>query len=356
MVSDVPLGAFLSGGIDSSLVAALMCKISKQVPRTFSIGFDDPTYNEAPYAKAIAQHLGTDHTQVILSQADALAIVPKLPSVYSEPFADSSQIPTRLVSEVARRSVTVALSGDGGDELFSGYDRYRYWPKISLAQKLTPALVRRAVTHGSTRLAGRLLSGKKADRTRKLLRSFGSPSGAGYRCLMSDNDHAPSFVIDASDLPSFHQSDNIQLLDTLTYLPDDILTKVDRASMSVGLEVRVPLLDPDVFEFSWSLPPHLRFDGSYGKVALRRVLERHVPTKLFERPKTGFGVPVSSWLRGPLRAWAEELLDPVLIREQGLLRAEKVTVIWSEHVEKSIDNGPQLWPIVMLQAWLQEHR
>jgi asparagine synthase (glutamine-hydrolysing) len=355
MVSDVPLGAFLSGGIDSSLVTALMCRVSNQPPKTFSIGFDDPTYNEAPYAKAIAQHLGTDHTEVILSQSDALAIVPKLPSIYSEPFADSSQIPTRLVSEVTRRSVTVALSGDGGDELFSGYDRYRYWPKISAARKMAPSPVRRVVAKGSIRVAGRLLSGKKADRAQKFLRSFGSPSGAGYRSLMSDNDDAPSFVINASDLPSFHQSDNTQLLDTLTYLPDDILTKVDRASMSVSLEVRVPLLDQEVFAFAWSLPPHLRVDGNTGKVALRRVLERHVPSHMFERPKMGFGVPVSSWLRGPLRAWADELLDPALLREQGILRVEKVTSLWFDHVKKSVDNGPQLWPILMLQAWLQEN-
>jgi asparagine synthase (glutamine-hydrolysing) len=371
MMSDVPLGAFLSGGIDSSLVTALMCKVSNEPPKTFSIGFDDPSYNEAPYANAIAQHLGTDHTEVILSQSDALAIVPKLPNIYSEPFADSSQIPTRLVSEVARRSVTVALSGDGGDELFSGYDRYRVFERLMRARARSPRLARQLAGAllarpspaqwnrlGERRIAkilppiARKRPGQKAH---KLARLLATEDSNLYRSLMSENDQALSLVIGASDLPSFNQEAKVQLLDTLTYLPDDILTKVDRASMSVSLEVRVPLLDHDVFAFAWSLPPHLRVNDRKGKVVLRRALERHVPPDLFERPKMGFGVPVSSWLRGPLRQWVDDLLDPALLVEQGILQAETVTSLWSEHTNGSVDNGPQLWPIVMLQAWLQEN-
>jgi asparagine synthase (glutamine-hydrolysing) len=370
MVSDVPLGAFLSGGIDSSLVTALMCRASKQPPKTFSIGFDDPTYNEAPYAKAIAQHLGTDHTEVILSQSDALAIVPKLPSIYSEPFADSSQIPTRLVCEVARRSVTVSLSGDGGDELFSGYDRYRVFQQLMRIRARSPRLVRQMAGALLTtpspaqwnRLGERQIAmilpsiarKRPGQKAHKLARLLMTEDRNLYRSLMSDNDQALSLVIGASDLPSFDQGAKVQLLDTLTYLPDDILTKVDRASMSVSLEVRVPLLDQEVFAFAWSLPPHLRVSDNKGKVALQRVLERHVPPPLFERPKMGFGVPVSSWLQGPLRQWADDLLDPALVAEHGILRADKVTALWSEHSNGFVDNGPQLWPILMLQAWLQE--
>jgi asparagine synthase (glutamine-hydrolysing) len=356
MVSDVPLGAFLSGGIDSSLVTALMTKVSSQPPKTFSIGFDDPAYNEAPFARAIAQHLGTDHTEVIMSESDALAIVPKLPTIYSEPFADSSQIPTRLVSEVARRSVTVALSGDAGDELFSGYDRYRFLPRIQRVQRIVPHVARRQLARVVDGNVGRFVSGKRADRARKFLRTFGSPTNQVYRTLMSDNDDAVSFVIGAFDARTYDADVSVELLDTLTYLPDDILTKVDRASMSVSLEVRVPLLDPDVFSFAWSLPPLLRVHEGTGKVALRRVLARHVPPNLFERPKMGFGVPVSAWLRGPLGSWADQLLDPALIREQELLNAEAVAKLWAEHQRGVVDNGPQLWPILMLQAWLQEHR
>jgi asparagine synthase (glutamine-hydrolysing) len=356
MVSDVPLGAFLSGGIDSSLVTALMTKVSSQPPKTFSIGFDDPSYNEAPFARAIAQHLGTDHTEVILSETDALAIVPKLPSIYSEPFADSSQIPTRLLSEVARRSVTVALSGDAGDELFSGYDRYRFLPRIQQAQKFVPRVARRQLTLVADVNMGRFASGKRSDRARKLLRTFGAATDRAYRTLMSDNDEATSFVIGASDISTFDDSVAVELLDTITYLPDDILTKVDRASMSVSLEVRVPMLDSDVFAFAWSLPPHLRVTDGVGKIALREVLSRHVPTSLFNRPKMGFGVPVSKWLRGPLGQWADEILDPALIREQALLNEAAVGKLWSDHRRGLLDNGPQLWPILMLQAWLQERR
>ena len=361
-VADVPLGAFLSGGIDSSLVVALMSRVSSQPPRTFTIGFEDTAYDESPFAKSIAQHLGTDHTELIVSEADALAIVPRLGSMYSEPFADSSQIPTRLVSELARQSVTVALSGDGGDEFFGGYDRYRYWPRIDQLQRATPLAIRRALSKNADRVAGRVMSGKRSDRARKLLRATGAARGDGYRALMSDTPNPLDFVRSASDEPSFSDrlsskssaAHSAMLLDTLTYLPDDLLTKVDRASMSVSLEVRVPLLDPDVFRFAWGLPDSQRIRNGHGKWILRQVLARHVPNELFERPKMGFGVPLGRWLSGPLNAWASELLDPNSLRTQGYLQPDAVASLWKEHSSGRTDRAAQLWPILMFQSWLNE--
>ena len=360
-VSDVPLGAFLSGGIDSSLVVALMARVSSQPPRTFTIGFEETSYDESPFAKRIAQHLGTEHTELILSESDALSIVPKLSDIYSEPFADSSQSPTRLVSELARQSVTVALSGDGGDELFGGYDRYRLWPRLATAQRVVPHVARHALATGGEAVTSRLMSGKRSDRVRKFFRTVGAPSDSGYRTLMSDNPRATNFVLGGHDVPSFeheaptaHRAQQAMLLDTLTYLPDDLLTKVDRASMSVSLEVRVPLLDPEVFTLAWGLPDSARIRDGQGKWILRQVLSRHVPTELFERPKMGFGVPLGRWLSGPLQPWASELLDPSALRSQGYLQPEAIIALWNEHSSGRTDCSAQLWPILMFQSWLNE--
>jgi len=360
-VSDVPLGAFLSGGIDSSLVVALMARVASQPPRTFTIGFEETSYDESPFAKRIAQHLGTEHTELIVSESDALAIVPQLGRMYSEPFADSSQIPTRLVSELARQSVTVALSGDGGDELFGGYDRYRLWPRLATVQRVVHHVARHALATGGEAVTSRLMSGKRSDRMRKFLRTLGAPDDSGYRTLMSDNPRASELVDGSHDVSSYSHpaltaggAQQAMLLDTLTYLPDDLLTKVDRTSMSVSLEVRVPLLDPEVFRFAWGLPDSARIRDGQGKWILRQVLSRHVPTELFERPKMGFGVPLGRWLSGPLHAWASELLDPSVLRSQGHLQHEAVIALWNEHSSGRSDRSAQLWPILMFQSWLSE--
>ncbi|MDA3012754.1 MAG: asparagine synthase C-terminal domain-containing protein, partial [Actinomycetota bacterium] len=345
----------------SSLVVALMARVSSQPPRTFTIGFEETSYDESPFAKRIAQHLGTDHTELIVSESDALAIVPQLGRMYSEPFADSSQIPTRLVSELARQSVTVALSGDGGDELFGGYDRYRLWPRLANVQRVVPHVARYALATGGEAVTSRLMSGKRSDRVRKLLRTLGAPNDSGYRTLMSDNPRASKLVVGSHDVSSYSHpaltargAQQAMLLDTLTYLPDDLLTKVDRASMSVSLEVRVPLLDPEVFRFAWGLPDSTRIRDGQGKWILRQVLSRHVPTELFERPKMGFGVPLGCWLSGPLHTWASQLLEPSALRSQGYLQPEAVTALWNEHSSGRTDRSAQLWPILMFQSWLNE--
>ena len=376
-VADVPLGAFLSGGIDSSLVVALMSRASSQPPRTFTIGFDETAYDESAFAKGVARHLGTDHTELIVSEADALAVVPRLGKIYSEPFADSSQIPTRLVSELARRSVTVALSGDGGDEFFGGYDRYRVFSSIQKKLRFIPRPVS-AISAGALSLPSaatwdRLGQGKarhflpkmarvrtssKASRLADFLRS----RDHAYRVLMSVNEVPEQSMIGAHDLPSYHQfrggsippEQVAMLLDTVTYLPEDLQTKVDRASMSVSLEVRVPLLDPEVFRFAWGLPDESRIRNGQGKWILRQVLARHVPTELFERPKMGFGVPLGRWLSGPLQSWATDLLDPSSLRVQGYLQGDAVSALWHEHTSGRTDRSAQLWPILMFQTWLNE--
>ncbi|MDA3025836.1 MAG: asparagine synthase (glutamine-hydrolyzing), partial [Actinomycetota bacterium] len=376
-VADVPLGAFLSGGIDSSLVVALMSRVSSQPPRTFTIGFEDTAYDESPFAKSIAQHLGTDHTELIVSEADALAIVPRLGSIYSEPFADSSQIPTRLVSELARQSVTVALSGDGGDEFFGGYDRYRVFSSIQHKLRFVPGPVSAACARllslpsaeswdrlGQSRARhllpkmARVRTSSKASRLADFLRS----RDHAYRVLMSVNEVPELFQVKSIDLSSYHQlgrtrltpENSAMLLDTLTYLPEDLQTKVDRASMSVSLEVRVPLLDPDVFRFAWGLPDNARIRDGKGKWILRQVLARHVPTELFERPKMGFGVPLGRWLSGPLQPWANDLLDPTTLRSQGYLQPDPVAALWTEHISGRADRSAQLWPMLMFQTWLNE--
>jgi asparagine synthase (glutamine-hydrolysing) len=378
-VADVPLGAFLSGGVDSSVVVALMQRQSTTPARTFTIGFDVPKYNEAEHARAVARHLGTDHTELYCSGQQALEVVPRLASMYCEPFSDSSQIPTFLVSQMARRHVTVSLSGDAGDELFGGYTRYDRAPALWSRISRVPAPLRRAlgpaiqtvptaawdrVGHALWRLSGRMPPERIGDRAHKLAEMLMTRTPeAFYRDMNSHQPWPERVVIGATEpdtamnqpsqwpvLRSFDE--RMMYIDMLSYLPDDILVKVDRAAMAVGLETRVPLLDHRLVGFAWSLPLHLKRRDGVGKWLLRQVLYRHVPRQLIERPKTGFGVPLSDWLRGPLRPWAEHLLDERRLREQGLLDVAYVRRLWRDQVEGRREWMYLLWDVLMLQAWL----
>jgi asparagine synthase (glutamine-hydrolysing) len=381
MVADVPLGALLSGGVDSSTVVALMQAQSSRPIKTFSIGFREAAYNEAHHAAAVARHLGTDHTEIYLTAADALDVVPQLPTIFDEPFSDSSQIPTYLVSKIARQHVTVALSGDGGDELFCGYPRYQKWRKIWLARSITPAplrhliarLIRKAeISTWDQILApgmwflhrrGRAISA--GDKLYKLSEALESTSPAMvYRRLVSHwmrpNDvvvggKEPATPLSLSDGPSDVDgfTEHMMLLDILTYLPDDILVKVDRASMAVSLEARAPLLDYRVVEMAARLPLNLKLRDGTDKWVLRRVLARYLPPQLFARPKMGFGVPIDSWLRGPLRDWAEDLLDERRLRSDGMFNSEPITKAWREFTVKGYPWHYPLWDVLMFQAWLR---
>lgn len=380
MIADVPLGAFLSGGIDSSVVTALMQARSDRPVKTFSIGFDVPGFNEAEHAKAVAAHLGTDHTELYVTEADAQAVIPRLPALYDEPFADSSQIPTFLVAQLARREVTVGLSGDGGDELFGGYTRHRQVP--ALARRLLP-LPRplRAAVAGAIgavppatldALAGRLPRLKRLPRAgeqaHKLAAILDAPDWQNLYLRLTSLWRDPLAAVPGGRLPDnlltrpdswppldgpAHQ---MMLLDTVTYLPDDILTKVDRAAMGVSLESRIPLLDHRVFELAWRLPLDWKIRDGQGKWPLRQVLARHVPRTLFERPKRGFAVPLHTWLRGDLRAWAEDLLAPDALAADGLLDPTPIRRLWTEHLSGRRDHHHALWCVLMLQAWRREQR
>jgi asparagine synthase (glutamine-hydrolysing) len=375
MLSDVPLGAFLSGGVDSSTVVALMRRHSDQRVRTFSIGFEAAGYNEAEHAKAVANHLGTDHTELHVSAADALAVVPRLPALYDEPFADSSQIPTFLVAQLARRRVTVALSGDAGDELFAGYNRYllaaRYWSPLARV----PLPLRRGLARGALALspgswdvlarAARRRTAHAGDKLHKLAASVlpaTSPQSM-YRALASHWTDPAAAVVGGSE-PAADESrldglcgsavERMCLADQLGYLSDDILVKVDRAAMSVSLETRVPLLDHRVVEFAWQLPLHQKIRGSETKWLLRQVLDRHVPRALVERPKQGFAVPLEQWLRGPLRDWAEDLLAAPRLAREGYFDPAPVRRKWDEHLSGRRNWQHHLWDVLMFQAWLEQ--
>ena len=379
MVSDVPLGAFLSGGIDSSTVVALMQAQSDQPVKTFSIGFTEDDYNEAVDAAAVAAHLGTDHTELYVTPSDAQSVIPRLPELYDEPFADSSQIPTYLVSELARQQVTVSLSGDGGDEIFGGYNRYAWADKLNRTVGVAPLPLRR--------LAGRLMAGVAPHRWDAAYALFAPLMPRRQRqTQVGDKLHKLAEIIDAAsreemywrlvsqwkrpgralvgavepatllsersswpDLPEFAQQ--IMLLDTMSYLPDDILVKLDRASMAVSLESRVPFLDHNVVEFAWRLPQQQKIRNGKGKWILRQVLSRYVPSNLFERPKMGFGVPIGVWLRGDLRAWAEDLLAEPRLKSGGLFRADVVRTLWAQHLTGERNWQYQLWPVLMFEAW-----
>lgn len=378
MAADVPLGAFLSGGYDSTTVAALMQAQSDRPVKTFTIGFHEQGYNEATHARAVAKHLGTEHTELYVTPEEAMGVIPKLPSIYDEPFSDSSQIPTFLVSQLARKHVTVSLSGDGGDELFYGYGRYFKAVKIWEALNRLPMPLRRAASallahapakmleKGMGILPKRFRINHFADRLPKLAEVLAHPHGeAFYRELVSHAKRPEQLVIGATEpdtilskpdrlpeLPGLRE--RMMYLDMMTYLPDDILTKVDRASMAVSLEARVPLLDHRVVEFAWRVPTAFKCRDGEGKWLLRQVLYRYVPRELMERPKMGFGVPIEHWLRGSLRAWAEELLDERRLREQGFFDPTPIRQMWKEHLSGERRWHYYLWDVLMFQAWLDE--
>jgi asparagine synthase (glutamine-hydrolysing) len=381
MIADVPLGAFLSGGIDSSLVVALMQAQTTRPVKTFAIGFHEESFDEARHARAVAEHLGTDHTEQYVTPADAMHVIPCLPAMFDEPFADSSQIPTFLVSKLARSRVTVSLSGDGGDELFGGYSAYqtnlRFWRRYGGL----PRTARRLLAAGARALSPQAWDGLFA-RLDPVLPAAVKRSGAGirlhrlatalsqdtaetvYRSLMSFWQPPFTLVRGASEpLTAFTDparraavdsfAATMMYLDMVAYLPDDILVKVDRASMAVSLEARGPLLDYRVAELAWRIPLSMKIRQGQGKWILRQLLYRYVPPELVERPKAGFAVPIGVWMRGPLREWAEELLRPERLAEDGLLDPAPVQNVWRQHIHGVHDWGRHLWPVLMFQAWRQ---
>ncbi|OEU78154.1 MAG: asparagine synthase (glutamine-hydrolyzing) [Desulfobacterales bacterium C00003060] len=383
MVSDVPLGAFLSGGIDSSTVVALMQVQSRLPVKTFSIGSDAIGYDEAVYASEVARHLGTDHTELYVSPQEAMDIIPLLPMVYDEPFSDSSQIPTFLVSKLAKREVTVSLSGDGGDELFGGYNRHFMVPQIWKKTGWTHPLVRTIVAKSLQSISpvkwnslfnniNRFLPAKvQFNRAGDNIHKFSdtlpmrSPE-LMYRSLCSHWKNPENCTIDGrepltnitnvdlhANLADF--SHRMMFLDLISYLPDDILTKVDRASMSVSLEARLPLLDHRIVEFAWSLPVSMKIRNGQGKWILRQVLYKYVPRELVDRPKAGFGIPIDSWLRGPLRDWAEALLDESKLWQEGYFNPDPIRQKWEEHLAGKRNWSYHLWDVLMFQGWLENN-
>jgi asparagine synthase (glutamine-hydrolysing) len=380
MHADVPLGAFLSGGIDSSVVVALMQARHTEKVRTFTIAFEDAGFNEAPDARRVAEHLGTEHVELVVTDKDALETIPKLPHLYDEPFADSSQIPTALLSGLARAHVTVALSGDGGDELFGGYNRYtwaeRFWGRIEPVPRPVRRLAGAALDavpptwwdRGFER-AGPVLPrslrvrmpGTKIHKIASVLPA--ADLNETYRLLASHFDDPTGVVLGASEpktmltsperWPDVSGTELMVYLDTMTYMPDDILTKVDRASMGVSLEDRVPFLDPAVAALAWRMPFELKLRNGTGKWILRQVLYRYVPSEIVDRPKMGFGIPLASWLRRPLRDWAEDLISPERLGREGFLDPVPIRRIWADHLSGRSDREYELWDILMFQAWLQ---
>lgn len=379
-VADVPLGAFLSGGVDSSTIVALMQAQSTLPVQTFTVGFDEAGFDESPHAFAVARHLGTEHHTLRVTAADARAVIPQLSAMYDEPFGDSSQIPTHLVCKAARQHVTVALSGDAGDESFGGYNRYTLGRRVWNGMKWIPWPLRRGITAGIERSSlqtwntlGRVLStaqdlallGEKIHKLGKLTNATSLDNL--YRNLVTEWPHDANLVREASSLPTKlddaglvagvpEAEQRMMLWDSLTYLPDDILTKVDRAAMSVGLETRVPFLDHRVVELAWRLPLHMKIRRGEGKWALRQVLYKYVPRELLERPKTGFAVPIGAWLRGPLREWAEGLLAEARLRREGYFNPSPIRAVWQQHLSGRHDWTPRLWSVLMFQAWLERGR
>ena len=377
MISDVPLGAFLSGGLDSSTIVALMQAQSSTPVKTFTIGFDVAGFDEAESAKAVAAHLGTDHTELYVMPAEAQAVIPLLPGIYDEPFADSSQIPTYLVSKLARSQVTVGLSGDGGDELFAGYNRYFWAPGIWNSARLVPVAARRLMSAAIERTPPAWIDGAyravrpvipaawrmnhPADKLHKFAGIFRAPTQLDvYRGLVSAW-HRPETVV--RGVPAWSPNgappanlpggfcEQMMYGDLVAYLPDDILAKVDRASMAVSLEVRAPLLDHRVVEWAWRLSPDQRVRGGSGKWLLKQLLYRYVPRPLVDRPKMGFGIPLDHWLRGPLRDWAEDLLSERALADGGLLHPAPVRRVWQQHLGGHRNEQARLWPVLMFQAW-----
>lgn len=358
MVADVPVGAFLSAGIDSSTIVALMQSLHQGRVKSFTIGMEEKEYNEAVYASEIAKYLGTEHTELYITEADAKAVIPKLPYIYGEPFADSSQIPTYLVSKLTREHVTVSLSGDGGDELFCGYTSYASVERIWNKMKGVPYFIRKPcselVIHSPLarkpiyRIKGKLLGAKGPSdlyicsyETDPLFTQISLAKG---KCSYKYSEYDPGYLKETNH--------NIMLMDMLMYHPDDILVKVDRAAMAVSLETRIPMLDQEVVEFAWSLPISYKKEGQIGKKVLRDVLYRYVPREMMERPKKGFSIPIEKWLRQPqLREWAESLIEPGLLQSQGILNRDVVWKIWRDFVERG-QWRIQIWYILMFQAWM----
>lgn len=379
MIADVPLGAFLSGGLDSSAVVALMQSQSSRPVKTFSIGFDEAGYNEADYAKAVAKHLGTDHTELYLSYDEAMAVIPLLGNMYDEPFADSSQIPTFLVSKMAKQNVTVSLSGDGGDELFCGYNRYALADNWSKIEKV-PLVMRRMASRAINSLQPEVwdavfqqisnfkkMPDNMGDKLGKLAKVIDSETiQEAYYNLVSEIDQPEQIVIGATEPEAwltntgmnttFNDSkQNMMYMDAMTYLPDDILVKVDRAAMANSLETRVPFLDHRVVELASRLPMHMKMRDGKTKWILRKVLYQYVPKELIERPKTGFGIPLGEWLRGPLRDWVESMLDEKRLGREGYFNVHNIRNLWSAHLSGKRNHQSLLWSILMFQEWLAEN-
>ncbi|WP_247215258.1 asparagine synthase (glutamine-hydrolyzing) [Synechococcus sp. C9] len=379
MVADVPLGAFLSGGVDSSLIVALMQKQSPQPVKTFTIGFSETAYNEAPWAKQVAQHLGTAHTELIATPELAMAVIPKLPQIYDEPFADNSQIPTFLVAELTRQQVTVSLSGDGGDELFGGYRQYQYGRTIWRAIAWLPLIIRRQFAYFLQKIPYRWVNllfttpyYSPADNLARLAAVLAEPHPALMYDYLSRRWLTPplakDLVIDlgkqnptifqklAADAPLLNDEiHSFMYADCLMELPDDILVKVDRATMAVGLESRAPYLDQNLVELAWQLPLKYKIHQGKSKWILRQILYQYVPQKLIERPKQGFALPLGEWLRHPpLRDWAEGLLNPRRLQQQGYLEPQMIHQKWQEHLQGRFNWQAQLWPVLMFQAWHEQ--
>lgn len=373
MVSDVPLGAFLSGGVDSSTVVSLMQSQSGRRIRTFTIGFDDRKLNEAPYARAVAECLGTEHNELFVTASDAKNVIPLLPMIYDEPFADSSQIPTALISRLTRSHVTVALTGDGADEVFAGYPRYQLTAKLWQQVGRYPILARQvaSISLGNVSDQGwdgllrclppnmrRQFNGRRMSLLMKLVPS--KSLSEMYVRLMSRWQPEDELVIGVSAYDAPPQNwrngqsdiDSMRYWDICHYLPDDLMVKVDRAAMAASLETRAPMLDHRVVELAEALPERMLVRNGVGKWALRHVLDRYVPRNLIDRPKAGFEVPLADWLRGPLNSWARALLDPQKIRSEGYLNARRIEEIWQQHQKKLYDHSLHLWNVLMFEAWL----
>lgn len=377
MLADVPLGAFLSGGVDSSTIVAMMQIESRQPVKTFSIGFNEESYSELAHANAVAAHLKTDHTELVVTSEDALAVIPQLPEIYDEPFADVSQIPTYLVSRLAKSKVTVSLSGDGGDELFCGYNRYiwgaRIWRKASwlplaLRREIAGAVLKVSAAQWDQimRLANcvipkRLRFKTVGNKLHRLATALGAPNGQMfYEALTSKWLNPEAVVLGAAsesrsqDGGDWSMADMMEL-DTVSYLPDGILVKVDRAAMACSLETRVPLLDHRVVQFAWRLPMHMKVRHGEAKWLLKQVLDRYVPRALMARPKMGFDVPLDSWLRGPLKDWAEKLLAADRLQREGYFNVQQIRTKWEEHLSGRCNWQGQLWCVLMFQAWLDKN-
>ena len=378
-IADVPLGAFLSGGIDSSTIVALMQSEAVSPVKTFTIGFSESEHNESVYAKEVARHLGTEHTELYLSSNDALDVISRLPELYDEPFSDSSQIPTFLVSQMAKQHVTVALSGDGGDELFGGYNRYlwsrRLWAKFAwLPFAARHALGRLLLSQPAGRIDhfaqfllrfvsrdGVILLGEKVYKVAELLLWARNIDDLYRSVITTWKSPLPVVGAEAGDLfarlspiPEFSSvEERMMYLDAMSYLPDDILCKADRAAMGVSLETRVPFLDHRVVEYAWRLPLSMKIKDGQGKWLLRQLLYKHVPKELIERPKQGFAIPLADWLRGPLRDWAEELLDEHRLKQGGYFDPESIRYKWREHLSGKGNWQHHLWSVLMFQAWLE---